>query len=323
MSFSSFVEQPLRTAWTVGGEVRETLFWACTSGAARAVVLMIPGSPGVADFYIDFCSAVHAQFAEHMDIVCVSHLGHTRFHDNHGTVHHAGQTHSLADQLANLLVVFDEIDAEYRRLDPPPQMLLCAHSVGCYFAQRLVELRPDRIDRVFGLFPAIDRIADTPRGRQLAPLFRPALRWVASGTVDVLRWLLPTGAICALAATADSLDRHSARLVVEKFLHGPCVHSVLAMAADELRVIGDLDENLYRTHGHKFVLYYGADDGWVPDACRRRMLDTNTQVRVVSCERGISHAFVSVHSADMADIVVAMLAEQLAGTGCQPTHSGD
>ncbi|KAJ2681716.1 hypothetical protein H4R19_007280 [Coemansia spiralis] len=282
---------------------------------------MIPGSPGLADFYIDFCSVVHGRFAEHMDIVCVSHLGHTRFHDNRGTVHRDDRVPSLEDQLANMLLVFDEIDDVYRQLDQPPQILLCAHSVGCYFAQRLVEQRSERIDRVFGLFPAVESMAETPRGRELGLLFRPGVRQAVAAAADVLRWLLPLRALYAMAASTDSLEPRSARLVVDKMLYGSCIRCILGMADDELRMIGSLDEDLYRTHGHKFVLYYGADDGWVPDECHRRMREANTQGRIILCDRGISHAFVTLHSAEMAAVVVEMLAEQLASAGGPPAQA--
>ncbi|KAJ1733383.1 hypothetical protein LPJ61_001582 [Coemansia biformis] len=311
MSFSNRVELPLRTCWTVGGEQRETLFWPCRSGTARAVVLMIPGSPGLADFYVDFCTIIHDRFAGHMDIICVSHLGHTQFPDSCGTVHRSSKTYSLADQLANMLTVFDEIDGEYAKLDKRPQMLLCGHSIGCYFAQMLVEQRADRVDRVFGLFPAIESIAKSPRGRQLRRLFQPWMRQIAAVAADVLRWLLPLRAVCAIAATADSLDARSARLVVDKFLHGPCIRSVLRMAADELQTIAGLDEDLYAMVGHKFVLYYGRGDGWVPIECYHRMRKINTRGKVFLCDNGISHAFVAQQSAEMAAVVIPLLEEVL------------
>ncbi|KAJ2781557.1 hypothetical protein H4R18_002789 [Coemansia javaensis] len=330
MPFRDVIGLPLRTCWAVGGEQRETLFWPCASGQARTVLLMIPGSPGVADFYIDFCTAIHGQLGGEMDVVCVSHLGHTRFSDNRGRVC-GGRVLGLAEQIDNMVLVFDEVDRSYRGLPaPPPRMVLCAHSVGCYFAQKIVERRASRVDRVLGLFPAIDSLATTPRGRQLGPLFWPGVRHVAAAAVDVLRALLPRAALCALAGISDSLDADNAGLVVDKLLFGSCVGSVLRMAGDEMHMIRDLDADLYRKHGHKFVFYYAPRDGWVPIDRYHRMRKIATEARVVLCEGGIPHAFVTAHSAQMAEIVAeamrglgglllgAVLAAALGGAGAAP-----
>ncbi|KAJ2804247.1 hypothetical protein H4S07_004273, partial [Coemansia furcata] len=176
-----------------------------------------------------------------------------------------------------MVAVFDQIDADYSSAAQRPKMLLCGHSVGCYFAEKIVECRSDRVDRVFSLFPAVEDIAGTPRGQQLWPLFYPGVRQLAAALVDMLVWILPGVAIVGLAGMSRSLDEDNARTVIEKMLHGPCINSVLKMAADEMDEIGNLNEELYRRLGHKFVMYYGSNDGWVPPARYKRMVATNTK----------------------------------------------
>ncbi|KAJ2357447.1 hypothetical protein IWW50_001885, partial [Coemansia erecta] len=302
---------PLRTAWKVSGELRETLYWPCSSGTARAVILMIPGNPGLADFYIDFCTAIHDEFIAHLDIICVSHLGHTRFSDNRGLVFRNKQTYNLENQLANMIDVFDRIDEEYSTLQERPKMFLCGHSVGCYFAQKICECRSERIDRVFSLFPAIESIGMTPRGRQLWFMFQPGVRHVLAGVMDMIRWLFPLRAIHAMARASKSLNADNSHLVMDKMLHGPCINSVLRMAADEMRKIDGLNEEFYQTYGHKFVMYYGRDDNWVPMECYEKMSRVNTEGKVTLCENNISHAFVTSQSEDMAMVMTEMLKDEL------------
>ncbi|KAJ1873783.1 hypothetical protein LPJ55_002018 [Coemansia sp. RSA 990] len=301
---------PLRTSWLVSGELRETLYWPCRSRQARAVILMIPGNPGLADFYIDFCTAIHDEFIEHMDIICVSHLGHTRFGDNRGLVYRNKKTYNLEEQVENMISVFDKIDKEYAQADRP-KMFLCGHSVGCYFAQKICECRSARIDRVFSLFPAIESIGMTPRGRELWFLFQPGVRHVLAGVVDMIRWLFPLRVIHAMVNASKSLNADNSHLVVDKMLHGPCVNSVLRMAADEMRKISGLNEEFYRTFGHKFVMYYGRNDNWVPLECFEKMRQVNTGGKVTLCENNISHAFVTSQSEDMALVMTGLLKDEL------------
>ncbi|KAJ1841692.1 hypothetical protein IWW55_000613 [Coemansia sp. RSA 2706] len=311
MSFSNHIALPLRTCWEVGGELRETLYWPCRSGEAHAVILMIPGNPGLADFYIDFCTAIHDEFIEHLDIICVSHLGHTRFPDNRGLVYRNKKTYNLEDQVDNMVQVFDAIDEEYVRATRRPKMFLCGHSVGCYFAQKICEQRSARIDRVFSLFPAIESIGETPRGRQLWFMFQPGVRHVLAGVVDMIRWLFPLRVIHAMANASKSLNADNSHLVVDKMLHGPCVNSVLRMAADEMRKISGLNEEFYQTCGHKFVMYYGRSDNWVPIECYHKMRQINTKGKVIMCEHNISHAFVTSQSEEMAMVMTGMLKDEL------------
>ncbi|KAJ1647286.1 hypothetical protein J3B02_005665 [Coemansia erecta] len=312
MSFSNNVFVPQRTCWTVGGELRETLFWPNQSTVPpKAVMLLIPGNPGLVDFYVDFCTTLHKEFPD-MDIIGVSHLGHTRFSDNRGLIYRCKKTHSLEEQAMNMIEVFDEIDREYAATSARPKMLLLGHSVGCYFAQKIVECREHRVDRVYSLFPAIESIADTPRGRQLRLLFQPGFRQLVAGMVETLRWLLPVSTIYRFAQMSGSLNHENAQLVVDKMLFGSCIRSILKMASDEMRVIGGLDEELYSRIGGKFVMYYGVGDEWVPVSYYHRMRDVNVDGTVFLCKEGISHAFVTNYSTQMARVVVEMLKQEFA-----------
>ncbi|KAJ2904817.1 hypothetical protein GGI21_004240, partial [Coemansia aciculifera] len=280
---------------------------------ARAVMLLVPGNPGLVDFYIDFCAALHKLFSDSLDIIGVSHLGHSRFSDNHGLAIKRSTVSGLSEQVASMVAVFDQIDAEYASAAQRPKMLLCGHSVGCYISEKILECRSDRVDHVFSLFPAVEDIANTPRGRQLHLLFRPGVRQLAAGLVDMLTWMLPSAAILGLASMTNSLSGSNARTVVEKMLYGPCITSVLKMAADEMDEIGGLNEELYRRLGHRFVMYYGDQDGWVPPTHYQHMVETNTKGKIYLCQHGIPHSFVTTHSAEMALIVADMLQEEL---GC-------
>ncbi|KAJ1850113.1 hypothetical protein LPJ73_003606 [Coemansia sp. RSA 2703] len=312
MSFTNQIPLPLRTSWPVAGELRETLFWPCQSGAPQALMFLIPGNPGLVDLYIDFCAQLHKRFPT-LEILGVSHLGHTRFTNTRGLEHRERKAHSLDEQVANMVAVFDAIDREYSsaQQQPRPKILLLGHSVGCYFAQKLLEHREDRVHRVYALFPAVAGLADSPRGRQLRLMFQPGVRQTVACLVQLLRWLLPSRALYFLAGSSGSLNAENARVVVDKMLFKCTVASILQMAFDEMRVIGELDEQLYRRLGARFVMFYGVDDQWVPVERYERMREVNTLGEVLLCKEGISHAFVTAHSSDMARMVAKALKRDL------------
>ncbi|KAJ2826194.1 hypothetical protein IWW50_002490, partial [Coemansia erecta] len=310
MSFSEKIALPLRTAWDISGAIRETLYWPCSSGKARGVMLMIPGNPGLADFYIDFLKSIHDRFIDDLDIICVSHLGHTRFADNHGIVYRNTKLYDFQEQISNLIDTFDAIDNQYASVVPRPKMFLCAHSTGCYFAQKICECRSDRVQRVFSLFPAIGNLGESPQGMKLRVIFKPSMRYVLCGGLVVLRWLLPLRAIHALAEKSDSLDSDNARLVVDKMLHAHCLGNVLRMVTDDINDVAGLDEQLYRELGGKFVMFYGRHDDWVPMKYYEKLREINTKGKVILCDQSIPHAFVTAKSKDMAMEIVKGLEEE-------------
>ncbi|KAJ1754872.1 hypothetical protein LPJ54_007133, partial [Coemansia sp. RSA 1824] len=227
--------------------------------------------------------------------------------DNRGLVHRNQKTHSLDEQVENMVCVFDKVCEEYEG----KKVFLCAHSVGCYFAQQICEQREERVQRVFSLFPAIESIGLTPRGRQLWFMFQPGVRHTVAAVVDMIRWIFPIRVIHKMANLSQNLNADNSHLVVDKMLHGSCVNSVLSMAADEIRKIGTLNEDFYKQWGHKFVMYYGRNDNWVPIECFKKMKRVNTGGKVVLCENNISHAFVTSQSEEMALVMTEMLKDEL------------
>ncbi|ORX74266.1 hypothetical protein DL89DRAFT_264186 [Linderina pennispora] len=184
-----------------------------------------------------------------------------------------------------------------------PKMFLCAHSVGSYIAEKIVESRADRVDRVFDLFPTVDHIGDTPNGRKLQALFRPGVRQVVSGLAELGSWILPNSVMQMLALRSGSLDAENSAVVIDKMVNGSCINNVLRMAADEMATIKDVNEKLYGAMGDKFVMYYGRKDGWVPSDRFKKMCHINYKGNVVMCDKGISHAFVTSHPLETADVV--------------------
>jgi hypothetical protein len=74
MTISSLFEKPLRTSWNVKGDLTETLWWPVDKakhepGKGALVFFMIPGNPGVIDYYTPFLSTISDELDGRVEIV--------------------------------------------------------------------------------------------------------------------------------------------------------------------------------------------------------------------------------------------------------------
>lgn len=58
------LQTPLKAIWNVAGKLTETAYWPASSGGKKIVLLLIPGNPGLVDYYSTFCEAVHQTISD-------------------------------------------------------------------------------------------------------------------------------------------------------------------------------------------------------------------------------------------------------------------
>ncbi|RUS19281.1 hypothetical protein BC937DRAFT_87726 [Endogone sp. FLAS-F59071] len=60
---------PLRSTWNVRGNLTETLWWPANESAPRKIVLfMIPGNPGLIEYYANFLQEIYVQTKGRIEI---------------------------------------------------------------------------------------------------------------------------------------------------------------------------------------------------------------------------------------------------------------
>ena len=105
----------------------------------------------------------------------------------------------------------------------------------------------------------------------------------------ILKWYFREGVPqCSISATRE-------------LLHGRVVQNMLYMAYSELQQVVELDVDTVKRHKDKVLLYYGASDGWCPVRFCEEMKRRVEGVEAVLCEDGLQHAFVLLHSRQMAE----------------------
>ena len=269
------------------------------SPSPDALILIIPGNPGIATLYAPLAQQIAAQCGGRVSVAVAGHAGHVPGHPA------PGGFFTLADQLAHH-------QAFLATLPPAPVVHVVGHSIGSWLALSVLDGLPASVrGRGFLLFPTIERMAVTPAGRRMSPMFGP-LRHLAVMLSRLIRQLpgrdrLLTRALLSAVPDSDRAD----------FLHGilqlhpASLHNVLRLAGEELATVIDRPDALLSRHAKRLTLYYGQPDSWnLPDMAAG-VASRHPGAEVIRCTHGIPHAFMFGGSTAMAALISGRI------------HSGD
>lgn len=172
-SLSSSLSLPLRASFQGGS----TLSWPCPTRPS-AVLLFIPGNPGVVDYYTPYLDTIYhsRECAGSVEILAVGHRGHTALEET--SEEERGASHkwqkegtSLQAQVRHKVEVVKAIRKAYPRSDRDDdedvKIIIVGHSVGAWIGLRVLEEMGDDIDGLQLLFPTVMNIAQTPKARTL------------------------------------------------------------------------------------------------------------------------------------------------------------
>ena len=67
---SDYVEgDPLKLIMQVEQHATETLWWPSKNNDKNLILFVVPGNPGVIDYYVEFLNTVHSELERKIDIV--------------------------------------------------------------------------------------------------------------------------------------------------------------------------------------------------------------------------------------------------------------
>ncbi|KAG0092325.1 hypothetical protein BGZ92_010202 [Podila epicladia] len=297
----SLFKNPIRAIWNIQGENVPTLWWPSRDldpSQTRTVLLMIPGNPGLIDYYTPFLQTVHDTCQGKLDIFGASHLGHS----SGPHVTDPSRLFTLQEQVDSKIAIFDALTEKFPK---GTRFVLAGHSMGSWLALKVLKARPNHgIEKVFELFPTIHKIADTPNGRNMKNLFKPSVRTMVGGVVSTLRFIFSAPPVLrSIVSLATGQDAEMAQVTSQKLLHGHVVRNCLFLAGQEMEQITEMDTALIHEHSGKFVFYYGKTDEWSPIENFYEMQDKFPKVKSILCEQGMVHAFVLGHGEAMGVLV--------------------
>ncbi|KAI1314468.1 hypothetical protein EDD11_002131 [Mortierella claussenii] len=302
-------KSPVRAIWNVKGENVPTLWWPAKGlppsskdpqgELHHTVLFMIPGNPGIIDYYTPFLQTVHDTCQGRIDIFGASHPGHSW--GPHVT--DPSRLYSIEEQVENKIAILDKLREMY---PPGTRFVLAGHSMGAWLAMRVLKARPNHgIERVFGLFPTLHRIADTPNGRKLSKsMLNPSVRGLVGGLVSTLRFIFSAPPVLqSIVGLLTGQEDDMARVTSQKLLHSFVVKNCLFLGYHELESIKIIDRESIEEHTSKLVFYYGKTDGWSPIENYYEMQEQFPKVKSYLCNQGMAHAFVLGHGEAMGLLV--------------------
>ena len=246
-----------------------------TAAAAKSQhFVILPGNPGVAQFYEQFAHDVHRELRGAYHVHCVSYAGHQLNARERGQTGDAdARLHGLLDQAPHHLAFLNHLcqsaTAGGASTAAPPRIVLFGHSIGASVALQMMRQRPDLdVAHVFCGFPFLR--FDLTRTQErlfhllffLAPLVNVLLRAIG--------WCAPPRVVRAVAracgAPADeSLLAVAARLPQHA---ATTARNILHLGSDEFARMprARFVEDELQVHKAAQISYFWArNDRWAPE----------------------------------------------------------
>uniref|UniRef100_UPI00358F27B9 lipid droplet-associated hydrolase isoform X1 n=1 Tax=Myxine glutinosa TaxID=7769 RepID=UPI00358F27B9 len=273
--------------------------------ALSTLFLIIPGNPGVVQYYRPFLTALYQAFKGRYPVWAIGHAGHCdpprgmpmsdgpkKDHDIFG----------LEGQIDHKIAFLHE------QVDPSVRVVLIGHSIGCYVILEMMKREPRlKVAKAVLLFPTIERMSTSPQGRYLSPVLCN-LRYLLYPSIAILS-LLPKHLKSMLtywAFRCFSLggvpDSNFVKASLSLFnVH--CVANGMFMASQEMTTVLQRDDETIKKHLHKLLFYYGTNDLWCPKTYYDDLHRDYPCGDIRLCTKGMKHAFVLDASVEMAWLV--------------------
>ncbi|KAL8727465.1 MAG: hypothetical protein Q9181_005705 [Wetmoreana brouardii] len=286
-------------------ETRETIYYAPSAGRSNEkaqdyLIFLIPGNPGLIDYYDPFLSTLHTLLSSSLDANF-----HICGHSLAGFATHRKRT-LASSELAGLQrqieyvddLLYEQVKEIRQATGKTPKVILMGHSVGAYILLEVIQRHRKRIesddaeedfDLIGGilLFPTITHIARSPSGIVASALLGiPRSAQIANAIVKCLTYLLSASTLYYLLRTILRLPEHAARTTTSFIKSANGIERVLQLAKDEMDMIthdkwgkevwGAATEpgtNSKDTINSNLVFFWGKNDRWVASKTRNDLIN--------------------------------------------------
>ena len=162
----------------------------------------------------------------------------------------------------------------------------------------------DQVINCIFLFPTIERMADSPKGKIVTPALK-YLRWLAPVLIQPLLYIIPSFLVNWILNWhfRHCKTKDVAISGTEKLLRHPSMSNILNMAHEEMQTVTSVDYNLLDKHMSKLMFYYGGDDHWCPVQYYEDMISKYPNGKIILCKENIAHAFVLNDGVKMATVL--------------------
>lgn len=308
---------------------------------ANSLLVMIPGNPGVVEYYETYMDLIQAKFPQFETLV-ISQMGiqSADISKNKGPFVYYG----IEDQINHKLkVIWDFVQGREEKTD----LHILSHSFGSYITQRVTKaiLEDSEMLKVINLkfiglvCPVVVDITKSIAGQRLLkffaylPLFHIMYFFVFLLQLLPLAWLeyLIRNVVLTKPTRTDQAAQrsfhNSVQATIKLVLSKNNVHEVIALADEELRCILRDDnmndwffEHLTRDFNVTIWSYFAESDHWVHDSTRDYILaryakpskrNLRFHVGRIGDSELINHSFCVHQSVEFAEITYEIMEEIL------------
>lgn len=263
------------------------------------LILVVPGNPGVTKFYERFLSNLYEKTRK--PIWIISHGGHLKIKKKSPSVKRNNHLYNLQGQVDQKLKFIQTY------LDGV-KLYCIGHSIGSkMLSEIMLKENKVEIEKCIMLFPTLERMADTPNGRNLIFVLKYILwltllgSWIFAHLPKFLKLIL-LKSYCWIT----KIPPNNIPAIIE-LIDPHVLNKVFFLADDEMKHVKELNDEFFKLHGHKLKLYYGASDGWTPLNFYAELKDKHKNVDAEVCSKGYQHTFVLGQSKEVSELVLSWL----------------
>ncbi|KAL6425525.1 hypothetical protein ACFW04_009585 [Cataglyphis niger] len=280
--------------------------------SSKHIVLVIPGNPGVPQFYEEFIKTLYSRLTLDTPVWIIGHAGHVQPPDNLEIAMPGdekwAECYSLNAQIQH------KVEFIKKYIPEDAQLYLIGHSIGAWFVLNLLKNNDinGRIKKCYMLFPTVEYMADSPNGilfcnciSRIAPVLI-FLSWIFTAMFPVslqslmirifgIFWGIPARSVKA----------------VQEMLNPKVLGRIINLGREEMKYVKEADDKTISKYNDKLWFYYGANDGWTPRKYYKNMISKHPNLNVQLCQRGFQHSFVLKNDVEMGHIVGDLINEEL------------
>ncbi|XP_036729146.1 lipid droplet-associated hydrolase isoform X2 [Balaenoptera musculus] len=139
----------------------------------KLLIFIIPGNPGFSAFYVPFAKALYSSTKRRFPVWVISHAGHALAPKDKKILTTSDDPN--AQEIKDIYGLRGQVEHKlaFLRTHVPKEMKLVVigHSIGCYFSLQVLKRAPELpVIRSFLLFPTIERMSESPKGKLATPL---------------------------------------------------------------------------------------------------------------------------------------------------------
>ncbi|XP_053989792.1 lipid droplet-associated hydrolase [Hylaeus volcanicus] len=276
----------------------------------KDVVIIIPGNPGIPEFYEGFIKSLKTRLPTETPVWVVGHAGHVQPPNNllmtMPSDSNWNEHYSLMAQLEHKKEFIQKYVPEDAKVH------LIGHSIGCWMILNILKDNSisKRVAQCYLLFPTIEHMATTRNGL----FFTQVVSRIAFILV-FLCWLLSCIPVLQIFLISIYTLLHGIpakhKKPIQQLLNPRNLKNVLRMADEEMKVVKERDDITLAKYADKLWFYYGNCDGWAPVKFYKDMKTVHPNMKAELCKHGYYHSFVLQHDKELGQIVGDLINESI------------